>query len=119
MQLIPKSKRTYKQGKDMLFGDKSHELLVFLFFLVTLLERDDQFLVVVDADREIIFRHARSRDLNLEFLLALLDVDGRRSKLPCRHNGEIVIEQVAENARQPGVSSFNGIHSHILQLINS
>lgn len=33
MQLIPKSKRTYKQGKDMLFGDKSHELLVFLFFL--------------------------------------------------------------------------------------
>ena len=33
MQLIPKSKRTYKQGKDLLFGDKSHELLVFLFFL--------------------------------------------------------------------------------------
>lgn len=31
--LIPKGKRVLRQGKDLLFGDKSHELLVFLFFL--------------------------------------------------------------------------------------
>ena len=66
--------------------------------------------VVVDTDGEVFLRHSRCGDLDLEFLFTFLDVDGRRCILTGRHHGEIIVEQVAENAGQPGVSSFNCVH---------